>query len=648
MNLQTQSDNQKILAIWRDACEIAVPKGGLTVSQWADANRVLSSESSAEPGRWSTERNPCMREPMECYNDPRVHTIVLMTSSQVGKSETLNNILGYSIHINPGPVMMIQPTLDRMKDYSKKRIAPMLRDTPALAHVMISNGERDGDDTIFSKAFVGGHLSMVGANSSSALASQPIRDILADEVDRYPRDVDDEGDPLSLAVVRTTTFSNRKIVVTSTPTVKNESRIEEEFANSDQRYFMVPCPHCDTYQRLVWKDEQGNHRLQWEVSEQNPEMVVQVYYVCVNGCMIENHHKSEMFARGEWEATAPFNGTAGFHLSAIYSVWLSWKELAEKFIKAKKTVETLKVFVNTMLGETWDREREPADIVGLEDRCEEYKAEVPLGGLIITSGVDVQPDRLECEIVAWGHGEESWSIEYHTLYGDTSQQDVWEQLKEKLFRDFTCEREKSDGTPLTRRIMAIGIDSGGHNTQDVYKFVRANAGRRVFALKGASTGAKSIIARPSNVAPGVWLHLVGTTLAKDQVFAHLKQTKVGEGYCHFPNAYKDNQEYFRQLTAEKRVRKLKKFDKDDPHGYSQWMYKKIRRRNEALDCRVYAYAMLRKLEVSFENLQKEENLTCERQKSILPNDVVAQRQTTKYGARRGTGGLKGGVHGWRR
>ena len=642
------TDNQKIFNIWRDACEIAVPRGGLTVAQWADANRMLSSESSAEPGRWSTDRNPCMREPMESYNDPRVHTIVLMTSSQVGKSETLNNILGYSMHINPGPIMMIQPTLDRMKDYSKKRIAPMLRDTPALARAMISNGERDGDDTIFSKAFVGGHLSMVGANSSSALASQPIRDILADEVDRYPRDVDDEGDPLSLAVVRTTTFSNRKIIVTSTPTVKGESRIEEEFENSDKRYFMVPCPHCDTYQRLVWKDEQGGHRLQWEVSPENPEQVTEVYYVCVNGCVIENHEKTEMFAAGYWQATAPFNGMAGFHLSALYSVWLTWKELAEKFIKAKKTPETLKVFVNTMLGETWDRAHEPADIVGLEDRCEPYNAEAPLGVLIITSGVDVQPDRLECEIVGWGHGEESWSLGYHTLYGDPSQPEVWEQLKEKLYRDFTCERTRADGTPLTRRIAAIGIDSGGHNTQDVYNFVRHNAGHRVYALKGANTGAKAVIAKPSNVAPGVWLHMVGTTIAKDHVFAHLKKTTPGEGYCHFPAQYADNQEYFRQLTAEKRVRKEKKFDKDDPHGYSQWMYKKLRRRNEALDCRVYAYAMLRKLEVSFENLQKEENLTCERKKSTIQNDVGASTRSTTYRARRGTGGLQGGIHGYRR
>lgn len=637
----------KVFGIFAEACEIAVPKGGLTVSQWADANRILSSEASAEPGRWSTERNPMMRECMDSYNDPRVHTIVLKTSSQVGKSETINNILGYAIHIDPGPVMMIQPTLDRMKDYSKKRIAPMLRDTPALNNVMYSTGERDGDDTILSKAFVGGHLSMVGANSSSALASQPIRDILADEVDRYPRDVDNEGDPLSLAVVRTTTFTNRKIVVTSTPTVKGESRIEEEFANSDQRFFYVPCPHCDEYQKLVWKDEQGNKRLIYETHPENPDQVVQVNYVCVNGCIIENHEKHSMFARGEWRAMAPFNGVAGFSLNALYSVWLSWKDLAERWIKAVKSVETLKVFVNTMLGETWDRDNEKAEIDGLENRIEEYNAEVPLGVLLLTAAVDVQGDRLECEVVGWGDAEESWSIDYRIFYGDPSGDGVWLELKEFLTHEFVCERLDSKGNPLIKKITATGIDSGGHHTQEVYRFVRANAGNRVFALKGAATGAKAVISRPSKTGfPGVMLRMVGTAMAKDVVFSHLKVELPGPGYCHFPAGYED--EYFKQLTSEKRVKKLKKFDKNDPHGYSQWMYKKIRARNEALDCRVYNYAMLIMIEPNWPNLQKQENLLCAVKQSIIPQDTVpSKNSSTRFRARKG-GFMTGGIHGYRR
>jgi phage terminase large subunit GpA-like protein len=645
---QIPNENKKVFAIWAEACEIAIPKGGLTVSQWADANRVLSSEASAEPGRWSTDRNPMMRECMDAYNDPRVHTIVLKTSSQVGKSETINNILGYAIHIDPGPVMMIQPTLDRMKDYSKKRIAPMLRDTPVLNNVMYSDGERDGDDTILSKAFVGGHLSMVGANSSSALASQPIRDILADEVDRYPRDVDNEGDPLSLAVVRTTTFTNRKIVVTSTPTVKGESRIEEEFENSDQRHFFIPCPHCEEFQRLVWKDEQGNKRLIYETHPDNPDQVVQVSYVCVNGCIIENHEKTEMFARGEWRAAKPFNGIAGFALNALYSVWLSWKDLAERWIKALKSVETLKVFVNTMLGETWDRDNEKAEIEGLEKRVEEYNAEVPVGVLLLTAGVDVQHDRIECEIVGWGDGEESWSIDYQVLYGDVEGEDVWQRLKQLITKDFECERELPSGKPLIKRISATGIDSSdGQRQQEVYKFVRANAGNRVFAVKGAATNEKAVIGRPTKTGyPGVQLRLVGTRMAKDVIFSHLKLTAHGPGYCHFPIGYDD--EYFKQLTAEKKVNKLKKFDKNDPHGYSQWQYKKIRARNEALDCRVYAYAMLILLEPNWQDLQKQENLLCAEKQRIMPADVVLNKgHTTTYRARRGNL-MQGGINGWRR
>jgi phage terminase large subunit GpA-like protein len=654
MSIQIQTDNQKIFSIWREACEIAIPKGGLTVSQWADANRMLSSESAAEPGRWSTDRNPLMREPMDAYNDPRVWAIVLMTAAQVGKSECLNNMLGYAIHVNPGPLMLIQPTLDRVKDYSKKRIAPMLRDTPVLANAMLSDGERDGDNTVLSKAFVGGHLSMVGANASSPLASQPIRDVFADEIDRYPLDVDDEGSPLDLVIVRTTTFEGQgKAVLTSTPTVKGESAVEDWYERSDKCEPWVPCPHCGEYQRLVWKDERGQHRLVWEVSSEDPEIVTSVYYVCVNGCVIENHHKPEMFAQGEWRATKPFNGIRGFgKLNALYSVWLSWKKLAEKFIQAVKKPESLKVFVNTMLGETWDRDQEKSDIVGLEGRCEtlncshlDIEADVPLGGLILTSGVDVQPNRLECEIVAWGQGEESWSIDYRIIYGDTSTDDPWLQLKEILMTEWVCERQLASGEPLKRRIAAMGIDSGGHNQQDVYRFVRANRGNHVFAIHGIPRGEKAIISRPSQQPGGILLRGVGTRMAKDVIFSHLRQSQPGEGYCHFPKGYPD--EYFKQLTSEKRVRKLKKFDKNDPHGYSSYEYKKIRARNEALDCRVYAYAMLILLQVSFENLQREENLTCERKKEKIQNDVVRHGKTTSYSARKG-GGLKGGIHGYRR
>jgi phage terminase large subunit GpA-like protein len=640
--------SEKITNIISDGVSAAIPRGGLTVSQWADENRILSPEASSEPGRWNTDRNPIMREPMDVIGDPRVHTVVLMTSSQVGKSETINNALGYFIHIDPSPIMLIQPTLDRMKDYSKKRIAPMLRDTPVLSDCMHSDGTRDGDDTIFSKSFTGGQLSMVGANSASALASQPIRIILADEVDRFPSDVDNEGDPLTLAVVRTTTFEgSSKVIITSTPTIKDESRIEQEFAKSDQRHCYLPCPHCGEFQQLVWKDEQGQMRLVWETNPENPDQVISVVYVCVNGCAIEHHELHDMLAQCEWRAHKPFNGIAGFYVNALYSAWQSWKKLAEKFITDVKKVETLKTFVNTMLGQTWDIANEKPEIEGLEDRAEEYNAEVPKGVLLLTAGCDVQGDRIEGEIVGWGVDEESWSIDYFVLYGDPSQDQIWEELKEILTREYECERTDASGFPLKKRISAACVDSGGHFSTETYHFCKANAANRIFAVKGANNDVKTIIGAPTrDKIIGGKLWMIGTRLAKDSIFANLKLIEQGAGYCHFPKGY--GSEYYKQLTSEKRVKKLKKFDKAEKFGYSQYLYKKIRARNEALDCRVYAYAGLQMMRPNWEGLQRIENLQCEPVRAKLPDVGVDKHSATTYSARKGIRNRGGWVNGWRR
>jgi phage terminase large subunit GpA-like protein len=625
--------------IFASAADAAIPQGGVTVSDWADMHRILSPEASAEPGRWRTSRVPYARAWMDVITEPTVHTVVLKTSSQVGKSEVLNNACGYFIHHDPCPILLIQPTVDRMKDYSKKRIQPMLRDTPVLAAVMSDDKSRDSDNTMLSKAFVGGHLLMAGANAASGLASNPIRVVLADEVDRYPRDVDNEGDPLTLAIRRATTFSNRKIVPTSTPTIKGESRIEELFNTSHGFKYHVPCPHCGTFQVLRWRDviervndkgevevEHGDYRVQWELDEDGN--IKECYYVCEQGCLIEPHHKLWMISAesgAEWRdaegesldavlTAGNHKGSIGFAINALNSPWFHWHEIIAEFLVAIKAAkegkpELLKVFVNTLLGETWDTNQEGSDIKGLEQREEEYSAEIPLGVLCLTAGVDTQPDRLECEIVGWGIGEESWSINYYVIRGDTNQPQVWQQLFEVLSKSYECEREDSTGTRLTRTIDACCIDSGGHNTQAVYAFTKAHSGRKWLAIKGSSTAAKETISmRPTKLKGGALLYIVGTNLVKDKLFGYLKVTEPGAAYCHFPAGYDD--EYYKQLTAEKRVKKIKKFDKNDPHGYSQWMYKKIRSRNEALDCRVYAMAALYHLNFNFPRALEQENLHC--------------------------------------
>lgn len=608
---------RKAYQVVKAACQAVIPAGGLLPSDWADSHRVLSPEASAEPGRWKTSRVPYAKEWLDSVADPYVHTVVLMTSSQVGKSEVLNNICGYFIHHDPCPILLMQPTLDRAKDYSKKRIAPMIRDTPALAAVTSNESSRDSDNTTLSKSFVGGHLLIVGANAASALASNPIRVILADEVDRYPQDVDDEGSPLALAIVRTRTFTNRKVVITSTPTTKDNSEIESSYEETDKRRYFVPCPHCGKMQTLKFKetnDGEDTFRLIWEVDPEDDEKVTEVYYACEEGCLIEPHHKLRMLEEGEWISERPHSGKVGFHINALYSVWYSWKEIAEDFIKASKQAksgrpERLKVFVNTTLGETWDANNEKSDVTGLESRAEEYAAEVPLGVLAITAGVDVQPDRIECEIVGWGMDYESWSLDYQIFYGDTNKPQVWQELKSALSKEFECEREDARGERLIRTIDAACIDSGGHNTDAVYGFTKAHRGNKWIAIKGASVRQREVITkRPSKPQPGVLLYTIDTIYLKGELFNKFAVPEPGAGYCHFPVGY--DGEYYKQLGAEKRVKKVKKFDKSDPFGYSQYTYKKIRSRNEALDCRVYALAAVYHLNFNFARELERENLQC--------------------------------------
>ena len=612
----------KAFSIFKQAIESVVPFGGLTVSEWADEHRMLSAESSAEPGRWRTSRVPYARWWMDVINDPYVHTLVLKTSSQVGKSETLNNICGYFIHHDPCPIMMVQPTLDRMKEYSKKRISTMIRDTPALSAVVAKDISRDSDNTILGKSFVGGHLKMVGANAASGLASDPIRVLLADEIDRYPLDVDNEGDPLSLAIVRATTFANRKIIITSTPTVKGESRIEEEYNRSHKMEYHVPCPHCGEFQTLKWRDDKGDYRLVWET---DGGRIVSVNYVCINGCAIEPHEKLKMLDAGEWRdadgdsisdvlAARKHNGEMGFYLNALYSVWLTWEELIARFVKATAEMkhgrpELLKAFVNTMLGEVWDTKYEQADITGIESRAEEYDADVPLGVLLLTAGVDTQPNRLECSIVGWGMDAEAWLIYHEILWGDTSKQQVWEELAALLREEFECERTDASGKRIVRTIDAACIDAGGHNAEDVKNFTRRHRGNKWLAIFGKATGAKDTITiRPTRTQGGALLWAVGPSLIKDKLFASLSVALPGPGYIHFPTGL--DEEYFKQLASEKRVRKQKKFNSKDPFGYSQYVYKKIRERNEALDCFVYAFAAKDHLRPNFPDLLRKENFQC--------------------------------------
>jgi len=544
------------------------PPPELTVSQWADEYRRLSPEASAEAGIWNTSRAEYQRGIMDAISDPKVENIVIMSCAQVGKTEMLLNLIGYHIHQDPSPMLVVQPTLDMAQTFSKDRLAPMVRDTPALKDKIADPRSRDSGNTTLKKNFIGGHITMCGANSPSSLASRPIRVVLCDEVDRFPPSAGSEGDPIDLARRRAATFWNRKFVMVSTPTNKGTSRIEAAFDNSDKREYYVPCADCGEQQVMRWSN------VQWE--KDAPETAC---YVCEHcGSIWDDADRYRAIRRGEWRATAPFVGTVGFRLSGLYSPWTPLESAVRDFLIAKKLPETLRVWVNTYLGEPWEDEGERVDDYDIASHREDYGDKLPKEIVFITAGVDVQDDRLEMEVLGWGRDEESWSIEYRTIYGDPSSAQPWADLDG--FLSMTYETE--DGRELN--IKSTAIDSGGHHTQSVYKFCKPRIGRRIFAIKGVGGEGKPMVGKPStNNNIKCKLFPIGVDTIKEVVYSRLKIKDEGAGYCHFPDSYPDD--YFRQLTAEKVVKKYHK-------GFHRREWIKVRPRNEALDCRVYAIAAL--------------------------------------------------------
>lgn len=535
-----------------------------------------------------TSRAPYQREIMDALCDPRIEMVVIMSSAQIGKTEIINNTVGYHIHLDPAPILLLQPTLEMAEAWSKDRFAPMLRDTHALRGLVRDPRARDSGNTLLHKRFPGGHITMAGANSPASLASRPIRLVLCDEVDRYPVSAGTEGDPVSLARKRTTTFWNRKLLLTSTPTIKGASRIDAAFEQSDKRRFHVSCPHCGEYQTLKWQ------QVKWEsdpkaAEEEDRHRPETAHYVCEhNGCIIEDAERPDMLKAGKWIAEAPFDGIAGFHINELYSPWVTLPQMVAEFLKAKKLPETLKTWINTSLGETWEEAGETIEADVLMRRKENWGGEAPEEVAVVTAGVDVQGDRLEIEVKGWGVGEESWSLDYRIFLGDPTQPKVWQDLDEYL------QRPVKSKTGLFLNIACTCIDSGGHHTQAVYEFCRTRAVRGVFAIKGLNQPAKPLVGRPSrNNRHKLRFYPIGVDTAKEVIFGRLRITEPGPGYYHFP-AERDR-EYFLQLTGEKQVTRFHK-------GASRREWVKIRSRNEALDCNVYALAALKLLSPDLEQL----------------------------------------------
>jgi phage terminase large subunit GpA-like protein len=560
------------------------PPPRLRLSEWADQHRRLSPESSGEPGRWNTDRAAYQRGMMDALTDPLIERVVLMTSARVGKTQCLNNLVGYHIHQDPAPIMLVLPSIERAEEWADDEFDPMVRDTPPLRAILGERKSRAAKQRRLHRIFPGGRLYMVGANAPSGLAAKTIRVVIQDEVDRFPVSAGAEGDPVGLAERRANTIWNRKLVLSSTPTIAGTSRIEQAYLASDQRRFWVPCPDCGERQTLKWA----------QVQPQDDPAAARYHCEACGVAWDDVAALAPPCSVGEWRASAPYAGTAGFHLNELYSPWRRLAETVTDFIAAKEAPARLKVWINTALGETWQERGEAPEFQRLYDRREEWEpGTVPAGGLLLTGGIDTQRDRLEMSVWAWGRNRESWLIDHVVVPGSPFDWKTWEALSVALDTRY----RHAGGAMMSIETAALDTGDGG-TTSEAYAFVRKLGRNRVIPIKGQdkqpvaiAPGNKVEVKRNGTRIGTVKLWHVGSSHLKGELYGHLRLDRPtqesGEpfppGYVHLP-VHVASEEFCRQITAEELRRTVLK------NGFARREWAKTRERNEALDCRVYAKA----------------------------------------------------------
>lgn len=622
------------------------PPPRISVPEWADKFRKLAKEAGSTSGDWHTSTVEVARGVMLAVTEPGVHVVTAMVSTQLLKTALLENVFGYFAHLDPCPMLLLQPKEAAAEQFSKERISPMVRVTPVLRALVGASKTRNADETLLYKAFPGGFLALAGAGSPDNLARRPVRVILADEIDKYP--ITREGDPITLAEERTATFGvNWLSVRACSPTVENQSRIETSYLESDQRRASVECPHCqhrmfpEFFKHVNWqKDEKrGTHQpktariycehcgAEWSEGDRLRALrTVRWHQTRAFECCGERHAPLEEYDRGWrsgegaksgdsgaalqqvwdwWEGPRHAvyrakcrvcgewgidNTHAGFQASKLFSPWQKDKpsDIAEKWLKAKDDEDKKQAWFNTQMGLPYrPKAGKEIDLEALAARGERWPARVPFGVGVLTAGVDVQDDRLEVEVVGWGRDEESWSIDYEVFVGDPGSPEVWAQLDAYLLKNWY----RYDGREF--HVEATCIDSGGHHTEQVYQFAKARLGRRVYGIKGeaAKNGKRSPVwpsKRPTQRTRSTYQPFtIGVNSAKDSIRHRLGKEEPGPGYMHFPHDRDIN--YYAQLTAEQILVKEVAGQK-----FTVW-HCPPGKRNEALDCRVYAYAALSSL-----------------------------------------------------
>lgn len=604
------------------------PPENLTVTEWAEKHRRLSAESSAEPGPWRTERTPYLRGPMDAFTDPKVDHIVVWAASQVGKSEFINNAIGYIIDQDPGSILFIQPTTVDAKDYSKLRIAPMIRDSPTLSKKVAASKSRDTGNTILQKSYPGGILTLCGSTEAHALCSKPIRYIFGDERDRWATSAGNEGDPWDLAMARQITFYNRKAVEVSTPTIKGASAIAKSYSKGTKERWMSRCPHCGEYHEIQWTDIRYDYESIGDGDDRTYD-VSNIYYICPS-CACVSDEITMKRSHAKWVADNPEayrTGCRSFKLNAFVSKWASWASIILKFLRARCDSKKLQVVYNTCFGELWEDRGDAEDEDSLLARREDYgmcsdgetPVDLPDGVLALTCGVDTQDDRLEFEVVGHGHFGETWGIKKGVIMGRPDDEAVWTMLDDVIDRTYRF----VDGLGLN--ISITFVDEGGHFTQEVRMQCRKRISKKVFCIKGMPGPDKPFTSPPKqmkitiqNVIVGrCWQYQLGVDSGKQIIMDNLRVKSPGAKYCHFPKRDDYGPGYFMGLLSEHLVY--------DPEKKQPWSWKKIpgHERNEALDCRNYAMAAFKVLPLSLDAADKRlKDIRAQKQSGVTGSAVV--------------------------
>ena len=598
----TSTQLENIRRAVRTGLQVFVRPEPMTLSEWADEHFYLSSESSYVEGRWQTL--PFQRAILNAIGHPDIRYVNIIKSARVGYSQWLRAALGYFTAHRSRNQLLFQPTDGAAAGFMKAHIETMIRDVPVVKELAPWIGKKHRDNTLDTKRFSNGkQIWCFGGTAAKNYREKSVDCVYYDELAAFDHDIEKEGSPTFLGDKRIEGSVFPKSVRGSTPKITGTCQISKAASEAELFFRLhIPCPHCHQEQVLKWGGEDAEFGFKW--LNDDPKTAA---YLCEHcGALIENSSLTWMSEQGVWRDESgawtedgmeyfEADGTRldppesiGFHIWTAYSPFTTWARIVSDFLKAKSDPGKLKTFVNTTLGETWDEDiGEKIEPSHLYMRREHYQAEVPVENCVLTAAVDTQDDRFEIDVAAWVSGEESYRVSYERIYGDLSRSEIWDLLAKRLRRQF----KTPSGALLDIRIAFI--DSGGHYTDEVYQFCKKHGPRRFVPIKGHSQPNKPIATWPrKRNEKGVYLVMVGADTAKEIIADRLRIHEPGEGYMHWPVSEQFDEEYFKQLTNERKVMRFSK-------GRRVIMWDAGGRRQEPFDTAVYNLAAIRTLQQHF-------------------------------------------------